>query len=504
MNKTSLHGSVQIIVLTIVLIIVLVLTVTASAAEFTSRTTAEPLDIALNGTLQTQSITSPPSPEEATSTPTVLPTLTVIPSITLTATITITQTPTYPEATATPTPEPTWTLSPSLTITSTPPMTSSTAISVTSATIFLPIINRSQPVYVPATKALFCDQLSASLAIPDDTAGGVNNSISISDPSQIVDLDVSVDINHPRVGDLRVMLTHQETGKTITLIDRPGAPPSPGCTNANIKTILDDEIASKVSNKCAASPAAISGIYIPEVPLGNFDGENITGNWVLNVSDHTQGETGRLNAWCLVATISISPPPPTPTPPPPPFPSQRILSGVTGQGQALPLDCESRSAVDWAHYFGYNIGEINFFNHLPVSDNPDKGFVGDVYGQWGQIPPHPYGVHAEPVAELLRQYGVSAYAHRPLSWDMLRAEIGSGRPVMVWIVGSVVNGIPVYITPSDGLHTIVARFEHTVLVTGYTASTVYFLNGGTIYTTSVSQFLDSWSAMGDMAITAQP
>jgi uncharacterized protein YvpB len=187
------------------------------------------------------------------------------------------------------------------------------------------------------------------------------------------------------------------------------------------------------------------------------------------------------------------------------LPAQAILNGVTGKDQALPLDCESRSAVDWAKYFGYRIDELDFFNHLPKSDNPDKGFVGNVYGQWGQIPPNPYGVHAEPVAQLLRNgYGVTAYAHRPLSWDGLRAEIAAGRPVFVWIIGSIVNGIPVYYTPQDGLHTIVARFEHTVLITGYTSSTVYYLNGDTIYSTSVSQFLDSWSALGNMAITASP
>jgi uncharacterized protein YvpB len=76
--------------------------------------------------------------------------------------------------------------------------------------------------------------------------------------------------------------------------------------------------------------------------------------------------------------------------------------------------------------------------------------------------------------------------------------------VIVWIVGSVQNGIPVYFTPPDGLDTIVARYEHTVVVTGYTQDSVYYLNGDTIYTRSVNQFLDSWSALGNMAITTNP
>jgi uncharacterized protein YvpB len=160
--------------------------------------------------------------------------------------------------------------------------------------------------------------------------------------------------------------------------------------------------------------------------------------------------------------------------------------------------------VDWANYFGVYIDELTFLSQLPLSDNPDLGFVGSVYGNWGQIPPAPYGVHAEPVAELLREYGLSAYTHRPLSWNELRAEISAGRPVIVWIVGSVINGIPIYYKASDGHITVVAPYEHTVIVTGYTETRVYFLNGGYIYSKSIDQFLDSWSVMGNMAITAKP
>jgi len=93
--------------------------------------------------------------------------------------------------------------------------------------------------------------------------------------------------------------------------------------------------------------------------------------------------------------------------------------------------------VDWANYLGRSINEYTFLNQLPKSDNPDKGFVGSVYGTWGQIPPDPYGVHAPPVAALLREYGLNAYAHRPLSWDQLRAEIAHGNPVIVWVIGNV-------------------------------------------------------------------
>ncbi len=334
---------------------------------------------------------------------------------------------------------------------------------------------------------------------------GISDRLTINDSRQVVDIDVMLNISHTWVGDLVVELRQEETGQAVKLINRPGKSGSGlGCGNDNIRAILDDEISSPAENKCASSPAAISGIYIPNQPLSWFDGLSMSGHWRLNVSDRSATSTGSLNHWCIMASISENPAPPTPTPPPEDTPSSAIISGVRGASQSLPLDCESRSAVDWARYFGISIGEIEFYELLPHSDNPDKGFVGSVYGQWGQIPPNPYGVHAEPVAEILRDYGLPAFAHRPLSWDELRVEIANDRPVIVWIIDTIGNGIPVYYTPSDGLHTIVARYEHTVIVTGYTSSAVYYLNGGSIYSVPVGRFLDSWSTLDNMAITTRP
>lgn len=371
---------------------------------------------------------------------------------------------------------------------------------------YLPLVAKNTPVpVVPPQRVLFCSTINNPIAIPDNNTTGLTNKLQIADDRVIVDLDISLDINHAWVGDLIVTLSHQESQKSVTLIHRPGKPASNlGCGNNNIKAILDDEISSPVEDRCAVAPAAISGIYIPNGSLSYFDGDSMQGEWRLNVSDRYQNDTGALNDWCLAASISPNPPAPTPQPPVPWRPASAKVNAITGKDQALPLDCESRSAVDWAGYFGQTIDEIKFYNKLPHSDNPDVGFVGSVYGAWGQIPPNSYGVHAEPVAAVLRSYGLPAYAHRPLRWVDLQAEIAAKRPVIVWIVGSVENGIPVYYLPSDWLPTIVARYEHTVIVTAYTATTVSYLDGDTIYTKDLQVFLDSWSALGNMAITANP
>lgn len=377
------------------------------------------------------------------------------------------------------------------------------------ANLFMPFIMSetapTPPVYVPSRTGLFCDSLPYSYPIPDNSREGVKDSINILEPTYITDLDVALDIRHSWIGDLVVTLTHHESSKMAILLDRPGYPANPlGCDRDNIDAFLDDQITSPAENKCAGSPAAIAGIYLPAEPLSEFIGDSMQGSWTLTVYDLVSNSYGKLDGWCLIADTSPSPAPATPTPTVQPFPDSKVLSGVTGQPQALPLDCETRSAVDWAKYLGRSINEYTFFNQLPKSDNPDKGFVGSVYGIWGQIPPDPYGVHAPPVAALLREYGLPAYAHRPLSWDQLRAEISRGYPVIVWVIGNVSLGIPIYYIPSDGLATIVARYEHTVVVTGYSDNYVWYLNGGTIYRRSIGGFLDSWSALDNMAITTQP
>jgi subtilisin-like proprotein convertase family protein/uncharacterized protein YvpB len=350
-----------------------------------------------------------------------------------------------------------------------------------------------------------CDSLSRPLSIPDNDPGGVENTINVTEPGVIVDMDVYLNIDHSWTGDLSVRLTHQESGHSVLLVDRPGVPADEGgCPGDDFIAILDDGASSPVEDKCAADAPSISGAFKPAEALSPFQGEWAAGTWTLNVADAGQGDTGRLQGWCLELSLAGSLPPPPPPPTPTRLPPSALVDGVTGRDQAMPLDCESRSAVDWARFFGFSIGEFEFFNRLPGSDNPDLGFVGDVYGTWGQIPPYDYGVHAGPVAVLLREYGLQANAQRYLRWRDVQAEIAAGRPVIVWVIGQVWRGTPVYTIDGRGAFTVVARYEHTVMVVGYTQTTVIFQDGSKRYNRSLDEFLDSWSALRNMAILARP
>ena len=432
-----------------------------------------------------------------------------------------------PQATETPSPEPidpglstilTTTVTVTSTVTVTPTLTvePSPTITPTLTHIQLPLIlNQPTPTAAPKGTLLACR--NTTLGIPDDDPNGVVDSIWINDTRAVQDLNLRIAINHNWIGDLYASLTHVETGASVQLFNRPG---STNCSWDNPRIILDDEMVLPVSDQCPSwvpSSDALSpymrGGFKPDKPLAYFDSRSIYGEWRLQIADLSPNDTGSLVGWCLSADIG-SPLPYTPPPPPKELPRSAYVSGVTTYPQNMPLDCESRVAVDWASFYGRSIGEYNFFYNLPHSDNPDVGFVGNVWGSWGQIPPKDYGVHAEPVAALLRNYGVSAYAHHNLSFDDLKAEIASGHPVFVWIVGSTVDyykgvidqSYPAFYLANDGRHSLVTPYEHVVIVVGYNEDTdmVTIKNEGMTYTRSFEKFLRSWSHMGNMAILSHP
>lgn len=194
---------------------------------------------------------------------------------------------------------------------------------------------------------------------------------------------------------------------------------------------------------------------------------------------------------------------PTPSPtllPPTPLPKSASITDIQGKRQTMPLSCEASSAVDWAAFFGVKINEKKFFNGLPSDDNPEVGFVGDVYGSWGQIPPKDYGVHAAPIAQRLREYGLYAKSVRHMTLEELKAEIAAGRPVILWVVGHVSRGTPVPYIASDGEETIVAKFEHTVIAIGYTESKIRVLDGSRKYYVYQGEFMKSWNVLENQAI----
>jgi uncharacterized protein YvpB len=187
------------------------------------------------------------------------------------------------------------------------------------------------------------------------------------------------------------------------------------------------------------------------------------------------------------------------------LPESGYISGLVGRAQAYMLSCESRSAADLAAFWGVSVSETEFLSLLPRSDNPELGFVGNPNGMWGGVPPNDYGVHAAPVAALLRAYGLEAEDRRDMSWDDLRIEITAGRPVIVWVIGAMWDGVRRTYIAEDGSEVIVAAFEHSMIVVGYDSTLVHAVDASTGWTYSYAKeaFLRSWQVLDNMAVTVR-
>jgi subtilisin-like proprotein convertase family protein/subtilisin family serine protease len=117
---------------------------------------------------------------------------------------------------------------------------------------------------------------SPGLAIPDNVAPGVRDSIAFTEAGRLVRMSVTVDITHTFIGDLVVTLT-APSGRSVILHSRAGG-----------------------------NTANLSRTYtVADTPqLGALAGESLTGQWTLAVSDQAPVDVGRLNRWELEATLA--------------------------------------------------------------------------------------------------------------------------------------------------------------------------------------------------------
>lgn len=219
----------------------------------------------------------------------------------------------------------------------------------------------------------FSDSLPAPLAIPGDDPVGVMDCITIEDDAPILDLDVALEIDHTFVGQLVIRLTHDDTGTTSVLMDRPGVPCEfCGCGNDDIDAVLNDEASSLVEDECADSSPTIFGEFRPNEALSAFDGESLAGTWTLHIVDDIESSQGDLIGWTLIAgpedEATVTPavtPQATGTPPPPP------PGGPVGDA-----NCDGTvNAIDAALILQFGAGLIDA---LPCANLADANQDSDV------------------------------------------------------------------------------------------------------------------------------
>jgi subtilisin-like proprotein convertase family protein len=145
-------------------------------------------------------------------------------------------------------------------------------------------------------------------AIPDGDPAGITSTLTLTESRIVVDLDVYLEINHTWIGDLVVTLTHD--GTTVTLIDRPGDPATPGGCDADLacgsRIYLGDEGDTSIEctpencSTCFPGGQVEARAYIPVEALSTFDGFDVLGDWELRVSDLSGGDAGEICAWGIV------------------------------------------------------------------------------------------------------------------------------------------------------------------------------------------------------------
>ena len=236
------------------------------------------------------------------------------PTGTATRTRTATATVSTPTVSATPTVTRTPTLGPSPTASATAPSTSTASATPTrtpTVTVSSTRTATPTPSATPTNAAPqeYCDSLPGPALIPDANIPGIDNDIVIGTAETIADLNVALSVAHTWVGDLRVVLTHVNSGSSVVLLDLPGrVDTGSGCGRDDVGAVFDDSAQRPAEERCAEGPpfAAIDGSVAPLGPLSAFNGQSLAGTWRLNVSDRATQDTGALLAWCLQPN-SLSP-----------------------------------------------------------------------------------------------------------------------------------------------------------------------------------------------------
>ncbi|HEX2476577.1 MAG TPA: proprotein convertase P-domain-containing protein, partial [Lacipirellulaceae bacterium] len=133
-----------------------------------------------------------------------------------------------------------------------------------------------------------------SADVPQDILDGITatSELLVQNVGQFTDVDVTLDITHTFDSDLAVFLI-SPNGTRVQLFNGVGAD-GDNFTN----TVLDDEATTAING--AAAP--FTGRFRPQGVLGDFDGENANGTWILEITDNFLFDQGVLNSWSLTFT----------------------------------------------------------------------------------------------------------------------------------------------------------------------------------------------------------
>ncbi|MEO7795784.1 MAG: proprotein convertase P-domain-containing protein [Thermoanaerobaculia bacterium] len=137
--------------------------------------------------------------------------------------------------------------------------------------------------------------------VPDDPATSFVRQLHLANPAAIRSLAVVLDLAHTYVNDLKITLTHVETGTSVVLVNRLLNPSNGECSGDDLDITFDDSAASFPASACATGDPALPrySTFKSQEPLAAFAGESVAGTWTLEVIDNVAQDIGALDSWCL-------------------------------------------------------------------------------------------------------------------------------------------------------------------------------------------------------------
>jgi uncharacterized repeat protein (TIGR01451 family) len=142
-------------------------------------------------------------------------------------------------------------------------------------------------------------------AIPDGGTSAPGSAsftllVTASSACKVTDVDLALDITHPRTEDLDIFLTHGSVTDSELLTDLCAG----NALGINLQAVLDDDTTPGIGT--AACLNAVGGGRRQATESGNgltaFDGQGAGGSWTLKIQDDTLGSVGRLNSATLAGT----------------------------------------------------------------------------------------------------------------------------------------------------------------------------------------------------------
>ncbi|VAW17516.1 hypothetical protein MNBD_BACTEROID04-916, partial [hydrothermal vent metagenome] len=147
-------------------------------------------------------------------------------------------------------------------------------------------------VYNFTTANEVCDPYNSTdtpLAIPDNNTTGISSRINLIDNKIITDVNVTVNITHPWIGDLTLSLTSPK-GTSIILVSSRN---DEGDNYTN--TIFDDAATTPITSGIAP----FTGVFSPQGSLSSFNNEESYGVWILKVVDSGPADVGQIESWSI-------------------------------------------------------------------------------------------------------------------------------------------------------------------------------------------------------------